>query len=135
MRARIDQHGDHQLTIAGLGMHRSGSSATADMLIGFGPAGPPLEDLVPAESSNERGRWESREVQPCNAHLLAARDATTYVPPPITTKWNDIAVYETELSEDREATRAYRLTSSLWRICGGTPTPLNDSTTYDEPSS
>lgn len=34
-----------------------------------------------------------------------------------------------------KASRAYRLASSLWRITGAVPTPLRDSTTYEEQSS
>jgi hypothetical protein len=89
-------------TIAVVGMHRSGTSATAGLLIGFGLAGPRPDDLVPGDSSNERGHWESHEVQLCNAHLLAARGATTYAPPPITENWNEIPVYESVLSEARQ---------------------------------
>jgi hypothetical protein len=96
-----DPDGPVETTIAVVGMHRSGTSATAGMLVGFGLAGPRPDDLVPGDSSNERGHWESHEVQLCNAHLLAARGATTYAPPPITLKWNDIPVYESALKEAR----------------------------------
>jgi hypothetical protein len=98
---RRDPQAKVEPTIAVVGMHRSGTSATAGMLIGFGLAGPRPDDLVPGDSSNERGHWESHEVQLCNAHLLAARGATTYSPPPITERWDNIAVYESVLSEAR----------------------------------
>jgi hypothetical protein len=72
------------------------------MLIGFGLAGPRPDDLVPGDSSNERGHWESQEVQLCNAHLLAAHGATTYAPPPVTTNWQDTSVYDSVLAEARQ---------------------------------
>ena len=97
---RLDGNGE--MTVAVVGMHRSGTSATAGMLIGFGLAGPRPDDLVPGDSSNERGHWESHEVQLCNAHLLAARGATTYAPPPITMNWAEIDGYESILSEARQ---------------------------------
>jgi hypothetical protein len=91
-----------QPTIAVVGMHRSGTSATAGLLIGFGLSGPRPDDLVPGDTSNERGHWESHEVQSCNAHLLAARGATAYAPPQFTSNWDDIPVYEAVLSEARQ---------------------------------
>ena len=91
-----------QPTIAVVGMHRSGTSATAGLLIGFGLSGPRPDDLVPGDTSNERGHWESHEVQSCNAHLLAARGATAYAPPQFTSNWDDIPVYESVLSEARQ---------------------------------
>ena len=75
-------------------MHRSGTSATAGLLIGLGLAGPQQDDLVPGDSSNERGHWESHEVQLCNARLLAAQGSTTYAPTPYTGNWSDVAGYE-----------------------------------------
>jgi hypothetical protein len=88
--------------VAVVGMHRSGTSATAGLLIGFGLAGPRADDLVPGDSSNERGHWESREVQLCNAHLLAARNATTFAPPPFIENWTDIPGYESMKAEAQQ---------------------------------
>jgi hypothetical protein len=88
--------------IAVVGMHRSGTSATAGLLIGFGLAGPRADDLVPGDSSNERGHWESREVQLCNTHLLAGRNATTFAPPPFIENWTDIPVYESVKAEAQQ---------------------------------
>ncbi len=88
--------------VAVVGMHRSGTSATAGLLIGFGLAGPRAGDLVPGDSSNERGHWESHEVQLCNAHLLAARGATTYAPPQVIENWEDIPGYDSARAEARQ---------------------------------
>ena len=57
--------------VAVIGMHRSGTSATAGLLISLGLSGPAADDLVPGSSSNERGHWESREVIRCNTETLA----------------------------------------------------------------
>jgi hypothetical protein len=94
--------------VAVVGMHRSGTSATAGLLIGFGLAGPRPTDLVPGDSSNERGHWESHEVQLCNAHLLAALGATTYAPPPFVPNWTNVPVYESAKAEaDQWFTNTY----------------------------
>jgi hypothetical protein len=89
-----DVNRDLEPCIAVVGMHRSGTSATAGLLIGLGLAGPREDDLVAGDSSNERGHWESHEVQLCNARLLAAVGATTYAPPPFTEDWSAVADYE-----------------------------------------
>jgi hypothetical protein len=68
--------------VAVVGMHRSGTSATAGLLIGLGLAGPRVEDLVPANEGNERGHWESESVHMTNVRALAALGGDTYAPPP-----------------------------------------------------
>ena len=82
-----EPHSDPPPCVAVVGMHRSGTSATAGMLIGLGLAGPRAEDLVPASDSNERGHWESESVHMCNVRVLAARGADTYAPPPPESGW------------------------------------------------
>jgi len=73
--------------VAVVGMHRSGTSATAGLLVGLGLTGPRPDDLVPASDSNERGHWESETVHMCNVRVLAARGADTYAPPPPSSGW------------------------------------------------
>jgi len=73
--------------VAVVGMHRSGTSATAGLLVGLGLSGPTAEDLVPAADSNERGHWESETVHMCNVRILAARGADTYAPPAPASGW------------------------------------------------
>jgi hypothetical protein len=74
-------------------MHRSGTSATAGLLVNLGLSGPNADDLVPGNSFNERGLWESRQVIACNTKLLRQRRAYTFVPPPPQSTWNDVANY------------------------------------------
>jgi len=70
-------------------MHRSGTSATAGLLIGHGLTGPPADDLVPPSPSNERGHWESRAVNRCNTRLLATWGATAFAPPQLSPGWEE----------------------------------------------
>ena len=87
--------------VAVVGMHRSGTSATAGLLIGLGLSGPRPADLVPADDSNQLGHWESQAVHLCNVHVLAARGATTYAPPPVGLGWEDDAALEPFRAEAR----------------------------------
>lgn len=103
--------------VAVVGMHRSGTSATAGLLLGLGLAGPRPDDLVPADASNERGHWESETVHLCNARLLATRGSTSYAPPPVMTRWDDRSVWQ-EVREQAEAW--FRATSA------GRPLVLKD---------
>ncbi len=82
-------HPDLPACVAVVGMHRSGTSATAGLLVGLGLAGPRAEDLVPASESNQRGHWESEAVHMCNVRVLAARGADTYAPPPPESSWEN----------------------------------------------
>ncbi len=68
-------------------MHRSGTSATAGLLVGMGLVPPKIEDLVPAEDSNERGHWESETVVMHSLKVLGGLSGRTYSPPPPTSGW------------------------------------------------
>jgi core-2/I-Branching enzyme len=78
---------DAPACVAVVGMHRSGTSATAGLLVGLGLAGPRREDLVPASDSNERGHWESEAAHMINVRVLAALGSDTYAPPPPASGW------------------------------------------------
>lgn len=78
---------DPPACVAVVGMHRSGTSATAGLLVGLGLTAPKADDLVPASESNQRGHWESETVHMCNVRVLAARGADTYAPPPPSAGW------------------------------------------------
>ena len=51
-----------------LGMHRSGTSATAGLLVRLGAQGPSM--LMPADASNPEGYWESRRLWEVHERLL-----------------------------------------------------------------
>jgi hypothetical protein len=57
-----------------LGMHRSGTSALAGLLVRLGAAAP--KTLMGASESNARGHWESEAFCALNDRLLAAAGAT-----------------------------------------------------------
>jgi hypothetical protein len=57
----------HQLVLV-LGMHRSGTSALAGLLVQAGLDGP--RDLMPATAANPRGYWESLGAMELNDQLL-----------------------------------------------------------------
>jgi hypothetical protein len=95
--------------VAVVGMHRSGTSATAGLLVGLGLEGPREDDLVPADKSNERGHWESEAVHQCNSHVLAARGATAYAPPPVETGWESAPRFD---DARREAAQWFTSTSA-----------------------
>jgi hypothetical protein len=84
--------------VAVVGVGRSGTSATAGLLMSLGLTGPHPDDLLPASSSNESGHWESKKMISCNVQLLNGVGATHYGPPPVGTRWESVSKY-TELRE------------------------------------
>jgi hypothetical protein len=56
-----------------LGMHRSGTSALAGLLVRLGAQGP--RTLMPADASNPKGYWESTAVCDFHERLLRALDS------------------------------------------------------------
>jgi hypothetical protein len=78
---------DPPACVAIVGMHRSGTSATAGLLVGMGLTPPKIDDLVPAQESNERGHWESESVILHSLKVLGTLGAHTYAPPPPTSGW------------------------------------------------
>jgi hypothetical protein len=79
--------------VAVIGMGRSGTSATAGLLVNLGLSGPRGDDLLPAMKSNESGHWESRSVIRCNGRLLRSVGADDHAPPPITLNWDQSPEY------------------------------------------
>ena len=80
--------------VAVVGMHRSGTSATAGLLVNLGLTGPRPDDIIRASSSNERGYWESKSMVRCDDGLLRAVGCARYAPPPITLRWDGVPGYE-----------------------------------------
>ena len=94
--------GKQQPSVAVIGVGRSGTSATAGLLVQLGLTPPRPDDLIEAGSSNERGHWESKHVHLCNVRLLRALGCTTYGPPPVTASWNDLPNYPAVKASARE---------------------------------
>ncbi len=82
-----ESRGDPPACVAVVGMHRSGTSATAGLLVGLGLTPPKVEDLVPAQESNERGHWESEKVILHSLKVLGTLGANAYAPPRPTSGW------------------------------------------------
>ena len=80
-----------ELSVSGcvfvIGMHRSGTSATAEALGRLGLALPSSEELVPATRTNERGHFESKTLVRLNERLLTAVGGTWSAPPALPPQW------------------------------------------------
>jgi hypothetical protein len=70
-----------------VGMHRSGTSATTEVLGRLGLASPAPDELVPATSANERGHFEAKTLVRLNDRLLRALGGTWSAPPTLTPGW------------------------------------------------
>jgi hypothetical protein len=70
-----------------VGMHRSGTSATADVLGRLGLISPATDELIPATGTNERGHHESKSLVRFNERLLAAVGGTWAAPPTLAPGW------------------------------------------------
>ena len=80
-------------------MHRSGTSTTAGLLVGMGLTPPRLEDLFPAQESNERGHWESEAVIHHSLQVMGTLGGRTYSPPPPTSGWEIGPEYDSMRAE------------------------------------
>ena len=92
--------------VAVIGMGRSGTSATAGLLVNLGLTGPVPGDLVPATETNEQGHWESLRVIRTNMRLLRAVGGFGHGPPPITLEWQGVDGYAERKAEAQEWFRA-----------------------------
>ena len=88
--------------VAVIGMDRSGTSATAGLLVKLGLTGPQPDDLVPPTRTNESGHWESRSVIRCNVQLLLAAGFIGYGPPPVGFDWSQVEGYAERRDEAQE---------------------------------
>jgi Sulfotransferase family len=86
-----------------VGMHRSGTSAVAELLVRLGLASTAPEDLMPAHSDNARGYWESVALTGLDDEILAEAGGTWDVPPDLT----QLAAEEHD-AIDRVAGTAYK---------------------------
>jgi hypothetical protein len=68
-------------------MHRSGTSATAEVLGQLGLALPATDDLIPATTSNAHGHFEAKSLVRLNERLLASLGGTWSSPPALTPGW------------------------------------------------
>lgn len=79
-KSRIMSEVNHKLVVV-LGMHRSGTSA---LTRGLQVLGVELGDsLLPAQSDNEKGFWEDREINAFNIRLMQALDHDWHIISPL----------------------------------------------------
>ena len=72
-----------------VGMHRSGTSATAHMLVELGLSTPPTGDLIGAGPYNQRGYWETTTVSRFDESILRQLGGTWSAPPRAAPGWAD----------------------------------------------
>jgi hypothetical protein len=72
-----------------LGMHRSGTSAAAELLSRLGLRVPGAEDLIPATSSNPRGHFESKKLVEFDHRLMVELGGTWSAPPALARGWEN----------------------------------------------
>lgn len=72
-----------------VGMHRSGTSAVAELLGRLGLATPPAHDLIPATNSNGHGHFESKQLVAFNEHLLGRLGGAWTSPPGLPADWEN----------------------------------------------
>ncbi|MGH2719899.1 MAG: sulfotransferase family protein [Actinomycetota bacterium] len=70
-----------------VGMHRSGTSAVAQMVHRMGVFIGPRQDLIIADPTNPTGHWESWTLTAVNGTLLATCGGTWSAPPPLLPGW------------------------------------------------
>ena len=70
-----------------LGVHRSGTSVTAQVLQGLGLRTPPATDLMPATSDNPTGYWESESLSVFNDLVLCSYGGSWSAIPDLPAGW------------------------------------------------
>ncbi len=78
---------DERPCVLVIGMHRSGTSATAGTLAALGLATATGDDLASPRTSNERGYFESNQMMLVNRRLLFALGGTWSGPPRLLPGW------------------------------------------------
>jgi hypothetical protein len=82
-----------------IGMHRSGTSATTEVLGRLGLASPAAEELVPATSTNARGHFEAKTLVRLNDRLLTSLGGTWSAPPALEPGWQNDPAWDELRSE------------------------------------
>jgi hypothetical protein len=72
-----------------VGMHRSGTSAVAEVLAGTGFHPPRPDDRIVVSSWNARGNWESKRLTAFNDRLLARLGGSWSAPSALGAGWED----------------------------------------------
>jgi len=103
--ASMGSTGSGDVCIHVIGMHRSGTSATAGLLGQLGLGMAVDDDLVPASADNEKGHWESRSIVQLNNRLLHRFGGLLFSPPALADGWE----HDPSLDDMRaEASRRFK---------------------------
>jgi hypothetical protein len=90
-RAHLPASGDTCVYV--VGMHRSGTSATAGLLSHLGLGAPKVDDLLRETPGNVRGNWESTSLNLFDERLLNRLGGNWLAPPALPPGWqNDSAL-------------------------------------------
>jgi hypothetical protein len=68
-------------------MHRSGTSATAHILVELGVSTPDPDDMIEPDPHNERGYWESQTIARFDESVLRHLGGTWAAPPTMAAGW------------------------------------------------
>lgn len=99
-----------------LGMHRSGTSVVAGVLHELGLSLSIPEDVLPAQSYNLSGLWESAALQTLNNQVMALCGGTWAYPPELDGAWADSDMMCQLMRQAREIfPRVYPSTQWVWK--------------------
>ena len=99
-----------------VGMHRSGTSATAEVLGRLGLASPSPDELVPATSANQRGHFEAKTLVRLNDRLLTALGGTWSAPPPLAAGWERAdSLHELRIEAEASFATVFPTRPAAWK--------------------
>lgn len=99
-----------------IGMHRSGTSATATSLAALGLAAPASSDRMVESRWNERGNLESKALREVNDRLLYSLGGTWSGPPELTPGWEDApALDDRRIRAGRTLAKCYPSRPMVWK--------------------
>jgi hypothetical protein len=99
-----------------VGMHRSGTSATAAVLARLGLESPPADELIPATRTNAQGHHESKALVRLNERLLATLGGSWTAPPTLAPGWEHDGALDALRTEAAETFAAvYPTRTAAWK--------------------
>ena len=108
-------HGDGPCLFI-VGMHRSGTSATAGALAALGMAAPSGADRTSTTEWNERGNFESKRLMAVNDRLLSALGGTWSGPPDLEPGWEcDPALDDLRARASRAFAQSFPRRPTAWK--------------------
>ena len=97
-------------------MHRSGTSAVAELLGELGLASPAPDELVPATGANARGHFETKTLVALNERVLATLGGTWSAPPFLAPGWErDPSLDRLRVEADDSFAAVFRRRPAVWK--------------------